>query len=65
MKLNRIPFVKVEDLVIIDEAVFGELVRVYLEAYPELKGQVSEDKDFESSFIDTVSLLMAEPEGHC
>lgn len=62
-KLTRIPFVKVEDLVIIDEVVFGELVRVYLEHYPELRGQVSEDKDFEQNFIQTIGLLMAEPQG--
>ena len=62
-KLTRIPFVKVGDLVIISEEVFGELVRVYLEKYPDLRGQVSEDKDFELGFVQVIGLLMAEPMG--
>lgn len=62
-ELDRISYVKVEDLIIITEEVFGELVRVYLDAHPSLKGQIAEDDSFVENFTQVMGLLMAVPEG--
>ena len=62
-ELDHIPYVKVEDLVIITEEVWGELVKCYLEAHPELRGQIEEDEAFVENFTQIMGLLMAVPEG--
>jgi hypothetical protein len=41
--MERLPFVKLEDLVMLTEEDFGELVEVYLLAHPDMKGQVVYD----------------------
>ena len=41
--MERLPFVKLEDLVMLTEEDFGELVECYLKGHPEMKGMVVYD----------------------
>ena len=44
--MERLPFVKLEDIVMLSEEDFEELIKCYLESHPDMKGMVVyEDKE--------------------
>jgi hypothetical protein len=44
--MDKIPFMKIDDLVITDEETWGELIACYIEVHPDAQGHISfEDED--------------------
>lgn len=60
--MDRIPFVKIDDMVIVGEDVWGELIKCYISVHPDAKGRISYEDE---SISEKVSLLFSCCEGSC
>ena len=60
--MDKIPFVKVDDMIIVEEDVWGELLTCYIKANPDIKGDISYKDE---AIMEKVSLLLSSCEGSC
>ena len=64
MKLEKISFCKVEDLVVVDEAIWEELIKCALDAFPDLKGKIGyDDPDFTDKVMGLLELMYGQTVG--
>lgn len=50
--MDKISFMKIDDIVITTEEVWGELIKCYISVHPDFKGKISyEDKDIKEKAL--------------
>lgn len=64
MTLTRISFIKVQDMIMVSEEVWEELIECYLSSHPDLRGHVGyDDPDFREKAMGLLQLMYGQTQG--